>query len=86
MNFFMNRGDIEEVFRIKSESIDLYGVLVAEEKGEKYCGKGIVQFVDGQTLYFSSPADDLMLARERMNSACKVIAAFYGVKLNHERF
>jgi hypothetical protein len=42
MYFLMNRGDIKEVFRIKSESIDFYGALLTEEKGDKYYGRGLV--------------------------------------------
>ena len=84
MNNSLKTGSVVEIYRVKAEAIDLCGRLITED-GENFHGWGTVQFPDGKILHFSSPSEEMSIAKTKMKSACRVIAAFYGADLIHEK-
>jgi len=71
---------IEEIFLIKSEGIDLIGILL-KGKGSEASVLGKVSFHDGEELLIKTQSDDRTLLRDRFISTCQGIAHFYGTKV-----
>ena len=75
---------VVEIFRIRAEGFGLWAVLVSLEDG-RFLVRGWTRLKKGGGSYFYSDADDQNTLRDRLLSACRPIAAFYGAELVHQK-
>jgi hypothetical protein len=76
---------LQEIFIIKTDAIDFFATLVAEEGGNCIVN-GRVKFGDGTFSFFRSPAGEHDGLRQTFASMCEGIADFYHADVFHHKF
>jgi len=79
-----DRKGVVEIFRIQAEGFSLWAVLVSLKAG-RFLVHGWTRFKNNEGSYFYSGADDRDPLPDRLLSACRPIAAFYGAELVHQK-
>ncbi len=80
-----NQYGIEEVFIIKTDAIEVVGILVREPT-EEFSSRGTVLFRDGPFWGFRSPEGERAQIRKRLMSLLENTATFYGANIIHHSF
>ena len=76
---------IKEIFVIKTDQIDFFGVMVGHGHGQSAV-HGRVRFRDGTRWSFQSPPGDHVGVRHRLVSLCHEIAVCYRADVFHLAF
>jgi hypothetical protein len=80
-----DKTGLQEVFMIKTDTIDFFAALVRGEGGQSMIN-GRVAYGDGTISVFHSPAGELEDLRKTMKLICESIADFYCTHVVHQRF
>ena len=76
---------IKEIFLIKTDQIDFFGVMVGHKRGRSAV-QGRVRFPDGTRWSFQSPPGDHAEVKDRLVSLCHDVAACYRTHVLHLAF
>jgi hypothetical protein len=76
---------IKEIFVIKTDQIEFFGVMVGHRRGRSAV-QGGVRFPDGTRWSFQSPPGDHAEVKHRLVSLCHDMAACYHTDIFHLAF